>query len=58
VLASKVSAIPAVRAALLEFQKRFAAQAPGAVLDGRDIGTVIAPHADVEWSDRMPAVSL
>jgi cytidylate kinase len=48
VLASKVSAIPAVRAALLEFQKRFAAQAPGAVLDGRDIGTVICPDAEAK----------
>jgi cytidylate kinase len=43
--ASKVAAIPEVRAALLDFQRTFAAQASGAVLDGRDIGTVIAPHA-------------
>jgi len=52
--ASKVSAIPAVRSALLEFQRRFAAHPPdladgrparGAVLDGRDIGTVICPEA-------------
>ena len=42
--ASKVAAIPAVRAALLDFQRRFGA-AQGAVLDGRDIGTVIAPDA-------------
>jgi CMP/dCMP kinase len=44
-LASKVSAHPAVRSALLERQRRFAAQPGGAVLDGRDIGTVIAPDA-------------
>jgi cytidylate kinase len=43
--ASRVAAIPEVRAALLDFQRAFAAQASGAVLDGRDIGTVIAPHA-------------
>lgn len=43
--ASRVAGHPGVRAALLEFQKAFAAQAGGAVLDGRDIGTVIAPHA-------------
>jgi cytidylate kinase len=46
--ASLVSAIEDVRAALREFQKRFAAAAPGAVLDGRDIGTVICPDADVK----------
>lgn len=46
--ASIVSAIPEVRAALLEFQRNFAAAAPGAVLDGRDIGTVICPDADVK----------
>lgn len=43
--ASRVAAIPAVRAALLQLQQNFAAREPGAVLDGRDIGTVIAPHA-------------
>jgi cytidylate kinase len=43
--ASKVAAIPGVRAALLEFQRRFALSAPGAVLDGRDIGTVVCPDA-------------
>jgi cytidylate kinase len=43
--ASRVAAIPAVRAALLQLQRDFAAREPGAVLDGRDIGTVIAPHA-------------
>ena len=44
-IASRVSAYPAVRAALLERQREFAASPDGAVLDGRDIGTVIAPHA-------------
>ncbi len=44
-LASRVAAFPGVRAALLEFQRAFAAQEDGAVLDGRDIGTVIAPQA-------------
>jgi cytidylate kinase len=47
-VASVVSAIPDVRAALIEFQQRFAAQLPGTVLDGRDIGTVIAPQAEVK----------
>ena len=47
-LASVVSAHPLVRAALLQRQKRFANQPGGAVLDGRDIGTVIAPHADAK----------
>ncbi len=46
--ASIVSAHPSVRAALLQRQRDFAAQPGGAVLDGRDIGTVIAPHADVK----------
>jgi len=46
--ASYVSAIPAVRAALVGFQRDFAATKPGAVLDGRDIGTVICPDADVK----------
>ena len=46
--ASVVSAIPEVRAALLAFQREFAAAPPGAVLDGRDIGTVIAPGADAK----------
>ena len=41
-------AIPDVRAALLAFQRNFAIKPPGAVLDGRDIGTVICPHADVK----------
>ena len=46
--ASIVSAIPEVRAALLAFQRDFATVPPGAVLDGRDIGTVICPNADVK----------
>ncbi len=46
--ASVVARIPAVRAALLDFQRDFAAQEPGAVLDGRDIGTVVCPGADVK----------
>jgi CMP/dCMP kinase len=46
--ASIVSAIPEVRAALVAFQQGFAARPPGAVLDGRDIGTVICPDADVK----------
>ena len=46
--ASVVSAVPEVRAALLDFQRRFAAEPPGAVIDGRDIGTVICPHADAK----------
>jgi CMP/dCMP kinase len=46
--ASKVAAIPEVRAALVDFQRAFAARAGGAVLDGRDIGTVICPDAPVK----------
>jgi cytidylate kinase len=46
--ASVVSAIPGVRAALFNLQQEFAAAPPGAVLDGRDIGTVICPNADVK----------
>lgn len=46
--ASQVAVHPAVRAALLDFQRRFAASGPGAVLDGRDIGTVICPDADAK----------
>lgn len=47
-LASIVSAHPLVRAALLQRQRRFAHQEGGAILDGRDIGTVIAPQADAK----------
>ncbi|WP_308515961.1 d(CMP) kinase [Sphingomonas flavescens] len=47
-IASMISAYPSVRTALLKRQQDFAAQPGGAVLDGRDIGTVIAPHADVK----------
>lgn len=46
--ASKVAAIPEVRANLLKFQKEFSSQGSGAVLDGRDIGTVICPDAAVK----------
>jgi cytidylate kinase len=46
--ASVVSAIPGVRRALVNFQRQFATDPPGAVLDGRDIGTVICPEADVK----------
>ena len=46
--ASVVAAIPQVREALLNYQRQFATKPPGAVLDGRDIGTVIAPGADVK----------
>jgi cytidylate kinase len=46
--ASVTSALPEVRAALLAFQRDFASEPPGAVLDGRDIGTVICPNADVK----------
>lgn len=45
---SKVAALPDVRDKLLNFQKKFASQASGAVLDGRDIGTVICPDAPVK----------
>ena len=51
--ASKVAAMTGVRQALLEFQRRFASKPPGgkpgAVLDGRDIGTVVCPDADVKF---------
>lgn len=46
--ASKVAVIPEVRAALLDFQRSFARRAGGAVLDGRDIGTVICPDAEAK----------
>lgn len=54
--ASKVAVLPEVRAALLELQRTFARQPGGAVLDGRDIGTVVCPEADVKlWIDAAPA---
>lgn len=46
--ASIVARIPEVRAALLEYQRNFARRPPGAVLDGRDIGTVVCPDANVK----------
>ena len=46
--ASKVATIPEVREALLDFQRAFAQRAGGAVLDGRDIGTVICPEAEAK----------
>ena len=46
--ASRVASLPDVRAALTEFQRQFARRSGGAVLDGRDIGTVICPQADVK----------
>lgn len=49
-LTSKISAIPAVRAQILELQRNFAKKAPdGAILDGRDIGTVVCPEAAVKF---------
>ena len=46
--ASIVASIPEVRSALLDYQRSFAKQEPGTVLDGRDIGTVVCPDADVK----------
>jgi len=46
--ASKIAAMPAVRTVLVDLQRAFAATPPGAVLDGRDIGTVVCPQADVK----------
>lgn len=55
--ASIVSALPQVREALLDFQRDFGRVSPGAVLDGRDIGTVIFPDADVKiYVDAAPEV--
>jgi cytidylate kinase len=54
-LASRVSVHPIVRAALNKRQVDFANQPAGALLDGRDIGTVIAPHADVKLFVTAPA---
>lgn len=46
--ASQIAKYPGVRQALLEFQRRFAKTPPGAVIDGRDIGTIVCPDADVK----------
>jgi cytidylate kinase len=46
--ASRIAVMPGVRRALVEAQRKFAAKGPGAVLDGRDIGTVVCPDADVK----------
>jgi cytidylate kinase len=55
--ASRVAGYPGLRAALRRFQQDFARQPGGAVLDGRDIGTVIAPFASAKlWIDAAPAV--
>lgn len=55
--ASIVAGIPEVRSALLNYQRAFARRQPGAVLDGRDIGTVVCPHADVKiFVDAAPQV--
>jgi CMP/dCMP kinase len=56
-VASIVSAFPSVRAALLEFQRAFARRPPGAVIDGRDIGTVVCPDATVKlFVDARPEI--
>lgn len=47
--ASKIAVMPAVRRALVEAQREFAERAPGTVLDGRDIGTVVCPDAVVKF---------
>jgi cytidylate kinase len=47
--ASKIAVMPPVRRALVEAQRRFAQEAPGTVLDGRDIGTVVCPDAPVKF---------
>jgi CMP/dCMP kinase len=55
--ASRVAVIPEVRTALVDFQRRFARAEGGAVLDGRDIGTVICPEAEVKlYVTASPAV--
>ena len=46
--ASEIASIPEVRAALLEFQRNFSQKTPGAVLDGRDIGTIVCPDAKIK----------
>jgi CMP/dCMP kinase len=56
-VASIVSVYPSVRAALLDFQRDFAARSPGAVIDGRDIGTVVCPEATAKlFVDASPEV--
>ena len=47
--ASRIAAVPEVRLALMDFQKDFSKKTEGVVLDGRDIGTVICPKADVKF---------
>src|SRR5262249_23920586 len=47
--ASRVSALPAVRAALLDLQRRLGAQGPGTVVEGRDVGTVVFPDAEATF---------
>ena len=46
--ASEIASIPEVRTALLEFQRNFSQKMPGAVLDGRDIGTIVCPDAKIK----------
>ena len=46
--ASEIASIPEVRAALLEFQRNFSQKMPGAVIDGRDIGTIVCPDAKIK----------
>lgn len=48
-IASEIASIPGVRKALIDFQRNFANQGKGAILDGRDIGTVICPNADIKF---------
>lgn len=56
-LASQVSVFPKVRAALLEYQRAFAHRPPGAVIDGRDIGTVVCPDANAKlFVDARPEI--
>lgn len=56
-LASQVSVFPKVRAALLEYQRAFARRAPGAVIDGRDIGTIVCPDAQAKlFVDARPDI--
>lgn len=57
VAASRIASIPQVRDALRDFQQQFARQPGGAVLDGRDIGTVIAPQAEAKlWITAAPEI--